>query len=72
MERRLVLCFWSLSRARLGKFIEPLEGDPRLTLEVPRIVVPPEGYLAKVAALCKKHNVLLIGDEIQTVHLPGV
>jgi bifunctional pyridoxal-dependent enzyme with beta-cystathionase and maltose regulon repressor activities len=32
-----------------------------------RIVVPPEGYLAKVQALCKKHNVLLICDEIQTV-----
>jgi len=33
-----------------------------------RIVVPPEGYLKKVAELCKKHNVLLICDEIQTVH----
>ena len=33
------------------------------------IVVPPEGYLARVHALCKKHNVLLICDEIQTVNL---
>jgi ornithine--oxo-acid transaminase len=32
-----------------------------------RIVVPPEGYLAEVQDLCKKHNVLLICDEIQTV-----
>jgi len=31
------------------------------------IVVPPEGYLKGVAALCKKHKVLLICDEIQTV-----
>lgn len=30
-------------------------------------MVPDEGYLAKVHALCKKHNVLLICDEIQTV-----
>ena len=32
-----------------------------------RIVVPPEGYLEGVRALCTKHNVLLICDEIQTV-----
>lgn len=36
---------------------------------VSRIVVPPEGYLRGVAELCKKHNVLLICDEIQTVGL---
>ena len=34
---------------------------------VSRIVVPLEGYLHGVADLCKKHNVLLICDEIQTV-----
>lgn len=32
-------------------------------------MVPPEGYLKGVAALCKKHNVLLICDEIQTVNI---
>jgi hypothetical protein len=32
-----------------------------------RIVVPEDGYLAEVHALCKDHNVLLICDEIQTV-----
>lgn len=31
------------------------------------IVVPEDGYLAKCHELCKKHNVLLICDEIQTV-----
>ena len=36
---------------------------------VSRIVIPPEGYLRGVAELCKKHNVLLICDEIQTVGL---
>lgn len=30
------------------------------------ILIPPEGYLAKVASLCKSNNVLLIADEIQT------
>jgi ornithine--oxo-acid transaminase len=40
--------------------LEPIQGEAG-------IVVPPHGYLAKVQALCKKHNVLLICDEIQTV-----
>ncbi|KAJ7674268.1 pyridoxal phosphate-dependent transferase [Mycena rosella] len=39
--------------------VEPIQGEAG-------IVVPDEGYLTKVHALCKKHNVLLICDEIQT------
>jgi len=39
--------------------VEPIKGEGG-------IIVPPEGYLKAVAALCKKHNVLLICDEIQT------
>ncbi|TDL26841.1 ornithine-oxo-acid aminotransferase [Rickenella mellea] len=39
--------------------VEPIQGEAG-------IVVPPEGYLAQVQALCKKHNVLFICDEIQT------
>ncbi|KAL0952662.1 hypothetical protein HGRIS_006905 [Hohenbuehelia grisea] len=39
--------------------VEPIQGEAG-------IVVPPEGYLQQVQALCKKHNVLLICDEIQT------
>jgi hypothetical protein len=35
----------------------------RLTIS---IYVPDDGYLAKVAEICKKYNVLLICDEIQT------
>ena len=30
------------------------------------IVVPPTGYLARCAEICRRHNVLLIVDEIQT------
>lgn len=30
------------------------------------VVVPQEGYMAKVKALCEKYNVLLIADEVQT------
>lgn len=39
--------------------IEPIQGEAG-------IIVPPAGYLAQCAEICKKHNVLLICDEIQT------
>jgi len=39
--------------------VEPIQGEAG-------VVVPKEGYLSKCAELCKKHNVLLIADEIQT------
>jgi ornithine--oxo-acid transaminase len=39
--------------------VEPIKGEGG-------IVVPPEGYLKACAAICKKHNVLMICDEIQT------
>jgi len=30
------------------------------------VVVPQDGYMSAVKALCKNHNVLLITDEVQT------
>lgn len=39
--------------------IEPIQGENG-------IIVPPPGYLKACAEICKKHNVLLICDEIQT------
>lgn len=39
--------------------VEPIQGEAG-------VVVPDDDYLAQVAGLCKKHNVLLICDEIQT------
>lgn len=39
--------------------VEPIQGEGG-------IIVPPDGYLAQCARICKKHNVLLICDEIQT------
>lgn len=39
--------------------VEPIQGEAG-------IVVPPQGYLKEVKALCERHNVLLICDEIQT------
>jgi len=39
--------------------VEPIQGEGG-------IIVPPAGYLKAAAALCRKHGVLLIADEIQT------
>ena len=39
--------------------VEPIQGEAG-------VVVPDEGYLAKVKALCREYKVLLIADEIQT------
>lgn len=42
-----------------GFLVEPIQGEAG-------IVVPSDNYLSEVRALCDKHNVLLICDEIQT------
>ena len=39
--------------------VEPVQGEGG-------IVVPPDGYLTEVAAICREHHVLLICDEIQS------
>ncbi len=39
--------------------LEPLQGENG-------IIVPPEGYLKAVKALCEENNILFIADEIQT------
>lgn len=39
--------------------VEPIQGEAG-------VVVPDEGYLTAIRALCTKYNVLLIADEVQT------
>lgn len=43
----------------VGFMLEPIQGEGG-------VILPPAGYLADVAAICARHNVLLIADEIQT------
>ncbi|MGM8363173.1 ornithine--oxo-acid transaminase [Flavobacterium sp. ARAG 55.4] len=42
-----------------GFLVEPIQGEAG-------VYVPSEGFLAKAKALCDKHNVLFIADEVQT------
>lgn len=39
--------------------LEPIQGEAG-------VIVPPDGYLKRVAEICKRNNVLFIADEIQT------
>ena len=39
--------------------LEPIQGEGG-------VIIPPAGHLKKVAEICKKNNVLLMADEIQT------
>lgn len=39
--------------------VEPIQGENG-------IVVPPPGYLARCAEICRRHDILLIADEVQT------
>ena len=39
--------------------LEPIQGESG-------VIIPPGGYLKQVAQICRKHNVLLMADEIQT------
>ncbi|MCL2738602.1 MAG: ornithine--oxo-acid transaminase [Bacteroidales bacterium] len=45
---------------RIAAFmLEPIQGEAG-------VFVPDKGYLKRCAELCKKHNVLLVADEVQT------
>ena len=40
-------------------FVEPVQGAGG-------VIVPPEGYLAKLRALCREHDILFVADEVIT------
>ena len=43
----------------VGFMVEPIQGEAG-------VIIPPDGYLKKTKAICERHNVVLILDEIQT------
>ena len=49
----------TITPATAAFLVEPIQGEGG-------IIVPPDGYLREVRALCDRHNVLMICDEVQT------
>ncbi len=43
----------------VGFLVEPIQGEAG-------VIIPPAGYLKQAKAICEKHNIMLILDEIQT------
>ncbi len=48
-----------ISAQTVAIMVEPIQGEAG-------VVVPPEGYLRELRALCDRHDLLLICDEVQT------
>jgi ornithine--oxo-acid transaminase len=49
----------SITDFTAGIMIEPIQGESG-------VIIPPDGYLAGVADICKRNNILFIADEIQS------
>ena len=49
----------AITPATVAFLFEPIQGEGG-------VIIPPEGYLREVAQICKKHQVLLVADEIQS------
>jgi ornithine--oxo-acid transaminase len=49
----------AINKNTAAVLLEPIQGEGG-------VIIPPAGYLRKVADLCKKNNVLFAADEIQT------
>lgn len=49
----------AITENTVGFLVEPIQGEAG-------VKVPSPGYLTKVKAICEKHNVLLMLDEVQT------
>lgn len=49
----------SITKNTIAFLVEPIQGEGG-------IIIPPAGYLKEAEAICRKNNILLITDEIQT------
>ncbi len=49
----------AISENTAAFLVEPVQGEAG-------VIIPPDGYLAAARALCNKHNVLFVADEIQS------
>jgi acetylornithine/N-succinyldiaminopimelate aminotransferase len=62
--KRLEEYFRTHGAELLAVFVEPVQGDGG-------ILVPPPGYLRRLAALCGEHGALLVADEVLTFGKTG-
>jgi ornithine--oxo-acid transaminase len=49
----------AITKNTVAFLVEPIQGEGG-------VIIPPDGYMKKVSEICKKNNVLLIADEIQS------
>lgn len=49
----------AITKNTVAILVEPIQGEAG-------VVVPPDGFLRGIDALCREHNILFIADEIQT------
>lgn len=49
----------AIDETTVAVLLEPIQGEGG-------VVIPPEGYLRDVRALCDRHNILMVADEIQS------
>jgi ornithine--oxo-acid transaminase len=49
----------AINQNTVGFLVEPIQGEGG-------VVIPPDGYLARCAEICRANDVLLLNDEIQT------
>ncbi|NVJ18961.1 aminotransferase class III-fold pyridoxal phosphate-dependent enzyme [Myxococcus sp. AM010] len=64
-EREPLERFFAEQGSKLSAvFVEPIQGDAG-------IIVPPPGYLRRLASLCREHDVLLVADEVLTFAKTG-
>jgi len=49
----------AINNCTIGTIIEPIQGEGG-------IVIPPAGYLQRIAEICKAHRMIFVADEVQT------
>jgi ornithine--oxo-acid transaminase len=49
----------AIDETTVAVLLEPIQGEGG-------VIIPPEGYLREVRAVCDRHNVLMVADEIQS------
>ncbi len=49
----------AITKNTVAFLVEPIQGEAG-------VIIPPDGYMARVREICTRHNIVMITDEIQT------